>query len=136
VPRLWIVFIVSGLAWERFLAAQRSAVVVALLIWISGFAAAAQPLPRPLDQYHVRAFTLADGLPVGDARHLAQPANGPVYVSTARGLAAFDGYAFHTVPLPGFESQVIETAHLDRAGRLWLLTKKTGSATLRTSAST
>ena len=84
----------------------------------------AQPAPDPLSTYHVRTFTLADGLPVGDARHLAQPANGPVYMSTARGLAAFDGYAFHTVPLPGFESHVIETAHLDRAGRLWLLTKE------------
>lgn len=86
--------------------------------------AGAQPLPKAPATYQVRTFTLADGLPVGDARYLAQPANGPVYMSTARGLAAFDGYAFHDVPLPGFESHVIETAHLDRTGRLWLLTKE------------
>ena len=73
---------------------------------VCGSWAHAQPAPDPLSTYHVRTFTLADGLPVGDARHLAQPANGPVYMSTARGLAAFDGYAFHNVPLPGFQNLV------------------------------
>jgi len=100
--------------------------IVAFVLGVGtiGARAGAQPAPDPLSTYHVRTFTLADGLPVGDARYLAQPGNGPVYMSTARGLAAFDGYAFHNVPLPGFESHVIETAYLDRTGRLWLLTKE------------
>ena len=85
--------------------------------------AVTQPLPKGPATYHVRTFAPADGLPAGDARALAQPANGPVYVTTARGVAAFDGYTFQAVSLPGFESQVIETVHLDRADRLWLLTK-------------
>ncbi len=95
-----------------------------LTIWILGICAGAQPLPHSLNTHHVRTFTPAEGPPAGDARHLAQTGDGPIYVSTARGVAAFDGYAFHPVPLPGFESHVIETAHLDRAGRLWLLTKE------------
>ena len=84
----------------------------------------AQSLSGPLAAYHVRTFTPADGLPAADARYVTQLPDDHIYVTTARGVVRFDGYAFHPVPLPGFESRVIESAHADRAGRLWLLTKE------------
>ena len=82
-----------------------------------------QPVALPLDRYHVRVFTPADGLPVGNVENIVQIANGPLYIVTGRGLAAFDGYRFRPVPLPGLETQVIESSHADRSGRLWILTK-------------
>ncbi len=84
----------------------------------------AQPTLLPVDQYHIRVFTPAEGLPVADARYVAQLPDDYLYVTTSRGVVRFDGYAFRPVALPGFNSQVIESAHADRAGRLWLLTKE------------
>jgi ligand-binding sensor domain-containing protein len=70
-----------------------------LLAWVYPYSLRAQALP--LDEYHVRVFTPADGLPVGYVNGIAQAADGSIYISTGRGLARFDGYTFHHVPLPG-----------------------------------
>lgn len=78
------------------------------------------PLP-PLDEYQVRLFTVADGIPASDVRDVAQGADGYVYVAGWRGLVRFDGHRFQPVPLEGFEDGRIDYLHSDPGGRLWVL---------------
>lgn len=82
--------------------------------------AAAPSLP-PLDEYHVRVFDVADGLPVSEVWDLEQSREGYLYVASARGLSRFDGYRFRSVELPGFSSTFLRAVHEDRQGRLWVL---------------
>lgn len=84
-------------------------------------AEAAAPSLPPLDEYHVRVFDVADGLPVSGVWDLEQSREGYLYVASARGLARFDGYRFRPVELPGFSSTFLRAVHEDRQGRLWVL---------------
>jgi signal transduction histidine kinase/ligand-binding sensor domain-containing protein len=79
----------------------------------------ARPLP-PLDEYHIRAFGPANGLPAANIRGLARGDDGYLYVATGRGLTRFDGQQFHIVPLPQARSTAIELMKADSSGRLWL----------------
>jgi len=73
-----------------------------------------------LEDYHVRVYGPPDGLPVTDARQVAQVRNGFLYVATGRGLARFDGRRFRNVPLEGFESTFVLDIFADTRGRIWV----------------
>lgn len=91
---------------------------------------ASQGLP-PLDEYHVRVFQPADGLPISEIRSVMQDGRGLLHLATARGLFSFNGYEFRPVPLPDVESRVLETLHRDRHGRLWIVFRNGNVGLLR-----
>jgi ligand-binding sensor domain-containing protein len=80
----------------------------------------AQILPA-LEQYHVRTFEAADGLPAADAVALAQGADGYLYIGGGRGLVRFDGHEFRRIELAGFTSNLVLALHMDARDRLWIV---------------
>lgn len=85
-------------------------------------AAGQEPLPL-LDEYHIRVFTVADGLAASDIRVVTQDDDGYLYAGGGRGLARFDGRAFTVIPLDGFRTTLLEQMVRDPAGRVWLLSR-------------
>lgn len=96
---------------------------LALLLAIPSPPVSAQALPS-LDEHHIRAFDIGDGLLNSDVIRLAQTADGFLYVASGRGLARFDGHEFRRVALPGLQSLFLEWIHRDSRDRLWVLSTR------------
>lgn len=96
---------------------------IVVLVWVIAPATAAsqESLPR-LDDYHVRVFTVANGLPSSDVTAIAQPADGYLYVATGRGLVRFDGQELEPVPLDGFSTRTLQYLW-DDGMRLWVVSR-------------
>lgn len=103
---------------------MRRPVLFIVLALLTAAAAPGQALDGLLDEYLVRTFGQRDGMPVSDVRGLVQVADGPILVATARGVVGFDGYGLRPVPLPGFESAVIDRLHEDQNGRVWVVSRE------------
>lgn len=80
---------------------------------------AQEPLPV-LEDYQLRVFTVADGLPASDIRVVGQDEAGYLYAGGGRGLARYDGRRFEPVPLVGFRSDRLDWMVRDPLGRLWV----------------
>lgn len=86
-------------------------------------AAAQEPLALA-DEYHVRVFTVADGIPVSNAQAIAQPGDGYLYVGGGHGLSRFDGHAFTPIRIDRFGTRRISRLLTDRDGHLWVLSRE------------
>jgi len=74
----------------------------------------------PGDPYTVRAYSIAEGLPVSDIQFLEQAADGHILLAVAQeGLFRFDGYAFRPIRLTGFDSRSLNWLQRDPSGRVW-----------------
>lgn len=104
------------------LARKRAAAWIVLPAAFAG-SLQAQVLP-PLDEYHIRAFEVEDGLLNSDVSQIAQTRDGFLYVASGRGLARFDGHEFRRVPLPGLQSLFLQRIHRDSRDRLWVLSTR------------
>ena len=80
------------------------------------------PLPL-LDDYHIRVFTVADGLAVSEIRVIGQDDEGYLYAGAGRGMARFDGRSFTVIPLEGFETTLVDRMIRDRTGRMWVTSR-------------
>ena len=81
------------------------------------FSLSAQALP-PLDEYRIRVFGNADGLPSSDVRGVVQTRDHYLIVATALGLVRFDGHTFEPIPTPGLG--LPHWMHRDRQDRIWI----------------
>lgn len=81
-----------------------------------------EPLPL-LDEYHVRAYTVADGLAASDIRVIAQDPTGYLYAGGGRGVARFDGRSFTPLALDGFETKLLDRMARDAQGRVWMVSR-------------
>src|SRR5437016_4209500 len=73
--------------------------------------------------YHVKAFTLEDGLPNNTIHCLLQAHDGYLWIGTRNGLARFDGLKFTIYDqsaTPAFVSNDCLSLAEDSAGTLWI----------------
>jgi signal transduction histidine kinase/ligand-binding sensor domain-containing protein len=76
---------------------------------------------RPFEDYSLRQWQLAEGLPNLSAYAITQDADGFLWVTWTTGIARFDGTRFQTIPRreTGLAGTDVRNAYRDRDGRLW-----------------
>ncbi|HPF38511.1 MAG TPA: two-component regulator propeller domain-containing protein [Phycisphaerae bacterium] len=91
--------------------------------------AAASSALRPAKSFHIRRWTMEDGLPQTTVTTIAQTADGYLWLGTFGGLVRFDGVHFRTYTMedtPGLTSNRIVSLCNDRDGSLWIGTENGG----------
>jgi len=74
------------------------------------------------NQYHIRNYTVKDGLPINSVNHITHHSDGYLYVGTNDGLARFDGVrfsVFNTVSHSAMQSNRIKWILSEKDGDLW-----------------
>jgi len=94
-----------------------------LMICLCSFGCA---LVAPAAEYHLKTWTVENGLPQNVIRGIAQTPDGYLWIATLDGLARFDGVrfiVFNKSNTPGIVSNRFSRMVQDRAGDLWLTTE-------------
>src|ERR1700744_5622131 len=87
------------------------------------------PAAIPAAEYHLRTWTVENGLPQNVIRGIAQTPDGYLWIATLDGLARFDGVRFTTFNKSntrGIASNRFSGMVQDRNGDLWLTTESGG----------
>src|SRR5262245_21141677 len=83
----------------------------------------AEDLHDVLTGYNLTAWSMANGLPAGGVRAIAQDAEGYLWLGTDAGLMRFDGVRFVPWSTSSSESAIAEPIRslcVSRAGDLWV----------------
>jgi ligand-binding sensor domain-containing protein/signal transduction histidine kinase len=102
---------------------------LALLLASPAFQARSDDLGAELQDFALRTWTQADGLPDGSVAVIQQTTDGYLWVGTTAGLVRFDGVKFAEVGLPegSLKRPVAVTALCeDTAGYVWIGTEDRG----------
>lgn len=76
---------------------------------------------------HYKAFTLENGLPSTDIRHLHQDRAGYLWIATRAGLVRYNSYDFQYITTrDGLPNNQVERIYEDQRQRLWILTEQGG----------
>jgi ligand-binding sensor domain-containing protein/signal transduction histidine kinase len=105
------------------------ACLVAVALMVAAFQGYGDDLGAEMQDFAVRTWSKADGLPDGSVTVILQTTDGYLWVGTAAGLVRFDGVKFTKVPLPkvGFNRPVSVTSLCEDAfGFLWIGTEDQG----------
>ena len=76
------------------------------------------------DDYLIRSWTTADGLPINYIGGIAQTADGYLWLATGGGLVRFNGYDFTVFTredLPGWTTNYVRSLAEDETGTLWII---------------
>jgi len=108
---------------------RRLALVAALLPCLSPLPAAAQGRGggAPERSYVLRSIDSDDGLPDTQVNAIVQTPDGYLWLGTRRGLARYDGLAFHLFSpddTPVLPAGQVNGLRVDRNGRLWIATSR------------
>lgn len=92
----------------------RSLALLCTLVMAAGWAWPVRALDpsRSVDQYHVQAWTVRDGLPHNMVHAIAQDSDGYLWLATWEGLARFDGRSFSVyddAAIPGVRTRGFRT---------------------------
>ncbi len=97
--------------------------LLVMLLCLAGSVAAAE---SPVDDYLVKNWTTADGIPHNTVRSVIESRDGYLWLGTANGVARFDGVrfkVFDAANTPELISDNIFSLYEDRRGTLWLRTR-------------
>ncbi|WP_305806419.1 ligand-binding sensor domain-containing diguanylate cyclase [Stenotrophomonas sp. YIM B06876] len=97
--------------------------ILALLLWLPGFSAAADEAGTPLRDYARDVWTSRNGLPHNTLRDIAQTPDGHLWFATWEGLARYNGLDFTVFDRgsrPRLEDNGIGSLYVDGEGALWL----------------
>ena len=86
-------------------------------------------VPTPAAGYHLKTWTVENGLPQNVIRGIAQTPEGYLWIATLDGIARFDGVrfiVFNKSNTPGIASNRFSSMVQDRNGDLWLSTEGGG----------
>jgi ligand-binding sensor domain-containing protein/AraC-like DNA-binding protein len=81
---------------------------------------------KPVDQYLVDQWGLADGIPADEVRSIAQTPDGYLWIATSRGLVRFDGMKFTIIRfieeegIESLENTIPDTLFVNREGTLFI----------------
>jgi ligand-binding sensor domain-containing protein/AraC-like DNA-binding protein len=81
---------------------------------------------KPIEQYLVDQWEIAEGIPFNTVLSIAQTPDGYLWLATYKGLVRFDGMKFLTIPftnkgeIESLENTIPEILFVDKEGNLWI----------------
>jgi len=114
------------------LPSAKLALIAAVLLGFAGAWASAQESSASRaeliqDEYNIRAWSVAEGLPMRTGRSIEQSPDGYVWIGTFQGIARLDGRrvtVFSSTNTPGIERSHFISQAFDQQGRHWFGTEE------------
>jgi len=83
--------------------------------------------PPETEQFIVRQWTTADGLPINYVGNIVQGDDGYLWLTGGGGLVRFDGSEFKVFTredIPGWQTSFVQRIHKGTSGALWLVSRR------------
>jgi ligand-binding sensor domain-containing protein/AraC-like DNA-binding protein len=111
---------------EAIFRSKRQLLSAIILITLSWYPLLGLDPDKPVDQYLMDQWEIAEGIPSNTILSIIQTPNGYLWIATGKGLARFDGITFTVIDfiednsIDPTKDTVPDTLFVDRQGTLWI----------------